>query len=715
MMHTLVGRDGFAQGMDAVLPAPRRPGRDLRRLRAGHRRCQPGLACWPRSSTPSSAGTRSAGTPRLTARGHYDADAQRYTLRLSQQLPAHAGQTARAMLIPVQLALFARRRPTRCRCSWTASARAGGSERAAGAGPGRAQLDLRRRAQRAGAVAAARLLGAGGAGRRPGRRRAADAAGPRHRPLQPLGSRPAPEPARACWRRCRPTRCRCWTRPTSQALRGVLRHPTLDPAFKAHGADAARRGLRRRAAGGGRPAAHPCGARAPARPAGRAAACRLGLGLRARTRCAAATAPRARRRPASARWPAWRWRCCAAMRARSGDPVWPGRAYQQRQGRRQHDRAAGRAERAGRMPAPSWPTRRCSASMRWRTAMRWSSTSGSRCRPRASEDPLAAAPRWRASRRCCSTRTSRCATRTACAALLVSLCRDNPAAFHRADAAGYVFWAERRDRAGRHQPAAGRPPGARDGPLEPPGRALPQRRARGHRPRRRAQRTQRRACARSSTVPWRAHEPTRQPDPVPGRTATRARPHSRPAAAADRGRRARLQAHRHLGQQGRRSATCSAAPHTENVQGEVQKKLDIISNEVLIEANEWGGHLAAHGQRGDGHDPRRAQPLPAGRVPAAVRPARRLEQHRRQRQHRHHLLGAAQGGPPPRRGRGRLPAAGPLPGRGRLLRLRPADAAGADRGQRRRGVHARPRDGLLGADRGERCRSPRTPRNSRST
>ena len=33
--------------------------------------------------------------------------------------------------------------------------------------------------------------------------------------------------------------------------------------------------------------------------------------------------------------------------------------------------------------------------------------------------------------------------------------------------------------------------------------------------------------------------------------------------------------------------------HTENVQGEIQKKLDIISNDVLIEANEWGGHLAA--------------------------------------------------------------------------------------------------------------------------
>ena len=30
-----------------------------------------------------------------------------------------------------------------------------------------------------------------------------------------------------------------------------------------------------------------------------------------------------------------------------------------------------------------------------------------------------------------------------------------------------------------------------------------------------------------------------------------------------------------------------------NVQGEVQKKLDVLSNEILLEANEWGGHLAA--------------------------------------------------------------------------------------------------------------------------
>ena len=32
---------------------------------------------------------------------------------------------------------------------------------------------------------------------------------------------------------------------------------------------------------------------------------------------------------------------------------------------------------------------------------------------------------------------------------------------------------------------------------------------------------------------------------------------------------------------------------TDNIQGEAQKKLDVISNEILIEANEWGGHLTA--------------------------------------------------------------------------------------------------------------------------
>jgi fructose-1,6-bisphosphatase I len=32
---------------------------------------------------------------------------------------------------------------------------------------------------------------------------------------------------------------------------------------------------------------------------------------------------------------------------------------------------------------------------------------------------------------------------------------------------------------------------------------------------------------------------------------------------------------------------------SENVQGETQKKLDVITNDIFIKANEWGGHLAA--------------------------------------------------------------------------------------------------------------------------
>ncbi len=32
---------------------------------------------------------------------------------------------------------------------------------------------------------------------------------------------------------------------------------------------------------------------------------------------------------------------------------------------------------------------------------------------------------------------------------------------------------------------------------------------------------------------------------------------------------------------------------TDNVQGEAQKKLDVLANEILLQANEWGGHLAA--------------------------------------------------------------------------------------------------------------------------
>jgi fructose-1,6-bisphosphatase I len=40
-------------------------------------------------------------------------------------------------------------------------------------------------------------------------------------------------------------------------------------------------------------------------------------------------------------------------------------------------------------------------------------------------------------------------------------------------------------------------------------------------------------------------------------------------------------------------ADLHGATESENIQGETQQKLDVIANETLLEANEWGGHLAA--------------------------------------------------------------------------------------------------------------------------
>ena len=45
---------------------------------------------------------------------------------------------------------------------------------------------------------------------------------------------------------------------------------------------------------------------------------------------------------------------------------------------------------------------------------------------------------------------------------------------------------------------------------------------------------------------------------------------------------------------------------TGNVQGEAQKKLDVLSNDILLEANAWGGHLAACASEEMDH----CQPIP---------------------------------------------------------------------------------------------------------
>ena len=79
---------------------------------------------------------------------------------------------------------------------------------------------------------------------------------------------------------------------------------------------------------------------------------------------------------------------------------------------------------------------------------------------------------------------------------------------------------------------------------------------------------------------------------------------------------------------------------TGNVQGEAQKKLDVISNEILLEANAWVATLPPA--------PRRKWTT-ASRCRTSIRAViscccstpRWQLQHRRQRLRRHHLLGAA--------------------------------------------------------------------------
>ena len=123
--------------------------------------------------------------------------------------------------------------------------------------------------------------------------------------------------------------------------------------------------------------------------------------------------------------------------------------------------------------------------------------------------------------------------------------------------------------------------------------------------------------------------------------------------------------------------------------------------------------------RGDGGAAPHPDALPARGVPAAVRPARRLVEHRREHLGGHDLLGAAL--PEERRRqllrreRAGVPAAGAQAGRRRVRGIR------ADHGLRahgrRRGVrlHARPRDLHLRPDASRRSASPRTRRNSPST
>jgi hypothetical protein len=397
-----------------------------------------------------------------------------------------------------------------------------------------------------------------------------------------------------------------------------------------------------------RPAAHPRRARADAPGSSPPNCTTTGPGPSRRTRCAAATSPRRRTgRPARAGQPGLAMLVLDAVPratrvARPGLPAC--------QGRRQHDRPPRRAGGAGgrRMPPLAEP-----ALERFHTAVcattRWSSTSGSCCRPAPERGrPVFARVKALLQHPDFSLKNPNRARSLLCASV-------------------------------RHNPApstAPTPPATCSGPsrcwsIDAINPQLAARLARAMdrwrvlaEPYRSAARealpawpharpdTQRRRARDRHQSPRRTRLPipetmneTHQPDPVPGRTAARTRPHPAAAAPADRGGGARLQAHRHLGQQGRAGRRAGQRRQRERA-GRGPEEARRHRQRGADRGQRVGRPPGRHGQRGDGQHPRGAQPLPAGRVPAAVRPAGRQQQHRRQRQHRHHLLGAAQGGQP---------------------------------------------------------------------
>ena len=107
MMHTLVGRDGFARGMKLYFE--RHDGQAVT--------CDDFAQAIADANPGSELSTRldafkrwyaQAGTPRVAARGQYDAEARRYTLTLSQRCEPSPGQPDKLpFVIPVAMGLMA--------------------------------------------------------------------------------------------------------------------------------------------------------------------------------------------------------------------------------------------------------------------------------------------------------------------------------------------------------------------------------------------------------------------------------------------------------------------------------------------------------------------------------------------------------------------------------------------------------------------------------
>ena len=275
-----------------LLRAPRRHGGDLRRLRAG----DAGRVA-ASTSRSSGAGTAQAGTPVVDAcAARYDAAAQTYTLDVAQRTPPTPGQPDKLPFhIPFAVGLLDRDgRDIPLRLDGEAAPV--GHHARARAARGAADVPLRRHRGAAGAVAAARILGAGERRVRLHRRRARVPRRARQRCRQPLGRRAAQLRQRDARARARPPRG-----PAARAAgvarrhrRHAARRPRERPGAARAGADAAGPGLRRGARAGHRRRRRRRRARLPACASSARA---LRAAVRARRIASAACARRTRRRP----------------------------------------------------------------------------------------------------------------------------------------------------------------------------------------------------------------------------------------------------------------------------------------------------------------------------------------------------------------------------------------------------------------------------------
>ena len=379
MMQTLVGREGFERGI--TLYFQRHDGQAVT--------CDDFAQAIADANPGSELATRlpqfkrwygQAGTPRLTARGRYDAPSRTFTLGLEQSPAATAGATAREpFVIPLAIGLLTRDgREMRLRLEDEPEAAAATSRMLVlddtkafftfvdvdeppvpsllrgfsapvclvdGLGDAELLILLRHDSDPFNRWEAGQRLALNRAARRGGRRRRGAA-------RRGLRRRDARDPARARAR----------------------------PGVQGAGADAAERDLHRRAARQRRSAARPCGARGDEAAARAPPSSTTGSGRSMRTRSSGGYSPdpvsAGRRALANL---ALAMLCLAARQ--SGDAVWPGRAWQR------FKDAGNMTDRQGALMAlmASGSVLADAAFERFHAIFserrRWCSTSGSRCRP----------------------------------------------------------------------------------------------------------------------------------------------------------------------------------------------------------------------------------------------------------------------------------------------------------------------------------------------